>query len=379
MPPKTQSPDAVDARWMAFALAEGRKGLGLTRPNPAVGAVVVRNGRLISTGWHQAAGTPHAEIHALRGAGERARGATLYITLEPCSTHGRTPPCTGAILAAGIARVVVGAVDPNPAHAGAGLRLLRRAGVDCVSGVLQDEAEALIRGFARWITTGLPRVTLKMAVTLDGRIADASGRSKWITGPAARERVQQIRRESDAILVGAGTVIADDPSLLPRPDGGRRPLRVIVDGAGRCPATRRVFTDEHAAQTLVYTSGASSPRWRERIARGGARVVVAGRGVQLRPAAILRHLGREGMTSVLCEGGGTLAGAFLKARCVDELQWFIAPRLLGDRAVPVVSATGWTLPAHPGFTLCNVELLAPDVLLTLTAVPGKVPVTGTSR
>ena len=379
MPPKAQSPDAADARWMALALAEGRKGLGLTRPNPAVGAAVVRNGRLISTGWHQAAGTPHAEIHALRAAGNRARGATLYITLEPCSTHGRTPPCTDAIRAAGISRVVVGAVDPNPAHAGAGLRLLRRAGVECVSGVLQDEAESLIRGFARWITSGLPYLTLKMAVTLDGRIADASGRSKWITGPAARERVQQLRRESDAILVGAGTVIADDPSLLPRPDGGRRPLRVIVDGVGRCPATCRVFTDEHAAQTLVLTSSASSPRWRERIARGGARVVVAGRGVHLRPAVILRHLGREGITSVLCEGGGTLAGAFLKAGCVDELQWFIAPRLLGHRAVPVVSATGWTLPAHPGFTLRNVELLAPDVLLTLTTEAASVPVTGTSR
>ena len=234
---------AVDERWMRRALALARRGEGCTRPNPPVGAVVVVRNRLVGQGYHQIAGGPHAEVHALRKAGRHSAGATLYVTLEPCSTQGRTPPCTDAIIAAGVRRVVVAVRDPNPRHAGRGLIVLRRKGIEIHEGVVADQATELLRPFAKWIQHKTPYVTLKLAMTLDGRIADAQGRSQWITGPAMRGAVHALRRRVDAILVGRETAAIDDPNLLPRPARGRQPFRVVVDSRGRLPPNLRMLHD----------------------------------------------------------------------------------------------------------------------------------------
>ncbi len=342
---------------MQRALALARRGQGLTRPNPPVGAVVVKGGRAVGEGWHRKAGGPHAEVYALRAAGARARGATLDVTLEPCSTFGRTPPCTDALLAAGIARVVVATSDPNPAHAGRGLRLLARRGLVVTSGVCGVEARALIEPFALRILKRRPFVTLKLGVTLDGRIADRRGKSKWITGPAARRHVQALRRRVDAILVGAGTVRADDPQLTPRPAAGRRPLRVVVSQAGRLPPRARLFTDERAADTLVYVPAAAAA------VPVGRATVVATRGARVSLSAVLEDLARRGVMHVLCEGGGELAAALLRAGLVDEVQWIVAPRLLGATGRPAVGGAGWPLAAAPQWKITDVQRVGDDVLL----------------
>lgn len=331
----------ADVQFMQRALALARRGEGLTRPNPPVGAVLVKNGRILAEGFHKKAGGPHAEIACLKAAGMPRRGlasATLYVTLEPCSTHGKTPPCTDAILAAGIGRVAVGATDPNPAHAGRGLRILRRAGVETVRGVCRAEAEQLIAPFAKWIRTGLPYVTVKLGMTLDGRIADASGKSKWITGPRARARVQAMRRAADAVMVGAGTVRADDPSLLPRPALGRKPWRVVV--GEDIPASSAVLTDAAADRTLVLDGTLKN---------------------------IVRDLGRRGFLHVLCEGGGDLAGALLRAGLADELAVFTAPALLGGSGIPAFGRDGWPLDKMPRLRILNLECIGEDVLIR--AVP----------
>jgi diaminohydroxyphosphoribosylaminopyrimidine deaminase/5-amino-6-(5-phosphoribosylamino)uracil reductase len=241
--------DADDIGWMREALALARRGVGRTRPNPPVGAVVVRDGRVVGRGFHRRAGMAHAEVEALRDAGGAAAGATLYVTLEPCSSWGRTGPCTEAIVAAGIRRVVVAARDPNPKHAGRGFRILRRAGVAVATGVLAAEGRELLAPFSRWVETGLPWVTLKLGMSVDGRLADATGRSQWITSPASRARVQDMRRTADAIIVGVGTALADDPSLTCRRYPASKPWRVIVDSRGRLPLKARVLTDGAAGRT----------------------------------------------------------------------------------------------------------------------------------
>ena len=350
---------------MQRALALARRGEGLTRPNPAVGAVVVRQGRVVGEGFHRKAGGPHAEVLALRRAGPRARGATLYVTLEPCSTWGRTPPCTEAILAAGIRRVVAAVRDPNPHHAGRGFAILRRRGVAVTEQIGAEEAADLLAPFATWITTGRPRVVLKLGQTLDGRIADARGRSRWITGPEARRQVQDLRRRSDAILVGRATAELDDPGLLPVPARGRCPWRVVLDSRGRLPLSHRIFTDGRARQTLVLTSAASSLRYRQRVTATGAEVVVVPRerGGGLRPAAVLQALGRRGVLQVLCEGGGRLAGRLLKQKLVDEAWIYVAPRLLGDGARPSVAGVRWGLAEDAGLRVTDCRMVGPDVLI----------------
>lgn len=353
------------AFWMARALALARRGRGLTRPNPPVGAVIVRNGRLVGQGWHRQAGGPHAEILALRAAGARARGAALYVTLEPCRTFGRTPPCTQAILAAGIRRVVMAARDPNPRHRGRGRRILRRAGIDVLEGIGADEARNLIVPFAKWIVTGRPYVTLKLALTLDGKIADVGRRSRWITGAASRRAVQELRRQADVILVGAGTVAADDPSLLPKPSQGRKPWRVIVDARGRVAASARVLADKAAAQTVMATTRQCPRRRWQKWQRHGARVWIlpaAGRGVSL--PALMRKLGRLGMLQVLCEGGSELAAALIRNRLVDDYIFFIAPRVLGGPGpVPAVGGRGWPLAAAPKLIFTECRKLGQDILI----------------
>ncbi len=355
---------------MREALRLARRGEGLTRPNPPVGAVVIRGGRAVGRGFHRRAGGPHAEVYALRQAGAKASGATLYVTLEPCSTWGRTPPCTEAILAAGIRRVVVATPDPNPRHAGRGLKLLSRAGVQVEAGVLEKEAKELLAPFASAMTKQRPLITLKLAVSMDGKIADASGRSKWITGPAARKMVQDLRRRCDAIMVGAATAGKDNPSLLPRPAGGRKPYRVIVDSTGRLPPASQVLDDEASDRTIVATTARCPAARRAVYEACGARVwclpAAAGR-VSLK--ALIRKLHGLGVLHVLIEGGGELAAALLRTGWVDELVWFVAPVVIGADGIPAVAGRGWRLDKAPRMEVVETRPVGGDVLIR--AVPGK--------
>ena len=326
---------AADLRAMDEALRLAERGAGRTSPNPAVGAVIVRNGRLVGRGYHRRAGGPHAEIFALRQAGARARGATLYVTLEPCCHFGRTPPCVDAVLGSGVSRVVVGMLDPNPRVHGHGVARLRRAGLQVDVGVREQECRALNEDFAKYVTRGLPFVVLKLAATLDGRIATAKGDSRWVTGAAARQRVHEMRNRLDAVVVGSETVRADDPELTCRLRGGRHPLRVILDGRLRSPASARVFT-RNPERTRLYTlaEGVKAERLKRRgviVRRGGG-----DRTGSLRD--VLRELAREGVKSVLIEGGGVLAAHALRAGLVDRLALFLAPRILGGDGRPMVGA-----------------------------------------
>ncbi|MFA5689649.1 MAG: bifunctional diaminohydroxyphosphoribosylaminopyrimidine deaminase/5-amino-6-(5-phosphoribosylamino)uracil reductase RibD [Kiritimatiellales bacterium] len=320
--------------FMQRALELARRGEGLTRPNPPVGAVLVRNGKIIAEGFHKTAGSAHAEVNCLKKISGDLKHTMLYVTLEPCSTCGKTPPCTDLILQRKIPRVVIGAKDPNPVHAGRGITILRRAGIEVSTGICRTAAEELVAPFAKRILTGLPFVTLKLGVTLDGQIADSSGKSKWITGAPARRRVQELRRRVDAILVGAGTVRADNPSLLPRPAKGRKPWRIIAGGA--IPADSAVLTDEAAERTIVTRAP---------------------------PEDILRDLGGRGIMHVLCEGGGELSGALIRAGLVDELLIFMAPAILGGAGIPMFGKRGWMLDDMPQLVFNDVERLGEDILI----------------
>ncbi len=346
-------------RWMREALTEARKGLGRTAPNPAVGAVVVKNGKIIGRGYHHKAGTPHAEPLALKEAGTAAKGATIVVTLEPCSTTGRMPPCTEAIMAAGIKKVIVGCEDPNPAHAGRGLDLLRQAGIEVEVGVLETECREIIRAFAHLQLTGQPYLTLKMATTLDGRIADAGGKSQWITGPASRERVQELRRSVDAMLVGTETVRKDNPSLMPRPQKGRQPLRIIPDRHGRLPYNCKVFMDGNPTLCLL---GKKVPE--SRILRLQKQGVETLQFKSFAWAGILKKLGARGVQHILCEGGGQLAGSLLKEELVQELEWFVAPKILGEKGRPSVGRN-WRLDQAPGFRVCESGRFGDDIWMRL--------------
>ncbi len=350
---------------MRRALQLARRGLGRTHPNPPVGALVVCEGRVIGEGFHRRAGLPHAEVEALRGL-DRAQttGATLYVTLEPCSTQGRTPPCTDAILYAGIKRVVVSALDPNPKHAGRGLRRLRRQGVEVVGGVCRNEGEALIAPFAKWVTTARPYITLKMAMTLDGRIADGEGRSRWITGISARREVHALRRQVDAIMVGTSTACVDNPSLRASPSlRGRHPLRLILDASGRLPLESKVLRDGLSTHTVVVVTGTCPVFRRKTLEDTGAAVWTCGRGRHVNLEALVLRAGREGLLHLLCEGGGILAEALVKASLVDEYLFFVAARFLGGSGAPVLGGKGWLLPQAPFLTVEECRRVGDDVLI----------------
>ncbi|MFZ5444117.1 MAG: bifunctional diaminohydroxyphosphoribosylaminopyrimidine deaminase/5-amino-6-(5-phosphoribosylamino)uracil reductase RibD [Myxococcota bacterium] len=330
-----------DAAGMTLALAEAVKAVGRTHPNPAVGAVIVKGGKVIATGFTSPVGGPHAEAVALRKAGARAKGATLYSTLEPCNHHGRTPPCTEAIIAAGIKRVVFASTDPNPIVNGKGARRLRAAGVAVTARVLADAASRLNRPFFKAMRTGLPFVTAKVAMTLDGKIATARGDSKWITGEDARRVAHQLRNVVDAIVVGASTVVADDPRLTTRLPGGRSPVRVVLDPTLRTSVKAQVY-DTRPARTIVATlASPQSPRARKLAARG---VEVwqlpreGATGLQLR--ALLRRLAQAGLLHVLVEGGSHVHGAFLRGGFVDELVLFVAPKVIGADGLSWAGALG---------------------------------------
>jgi diaminohydroxyphosphoribosylaminopyrimidine deaminase/5-amino-6-(5-phosphoribosylamino)uracil reductase len=353
-----------DARFMRLALRLGRRGLGRTSPNPPVGAVVVRGRRVVGSGHHRRAGGPHAEIEALGEAGSRARGATLYVTLEPCNHHGRTPPCTEAVLAAGIRRVVFGVRDPNPHVRGAGARRLRRGGVEVQDGVEAAACRELIGAFARHATSGLPLVTLKLAASLDGRIATRTGASRWISGPAALRFVHRERNRTDAVMVGAGTVITDDPELTCRIRGGRDPLRVVVDGRLRIPLTARVLTNGAARGTLIATvmSKGSTVNALRRL--GATVVVLPGKSGALSLRRLLRELGRRGVTSVLIEGGSRLAAGALREGVVDRLLLFLAPKLIGGDGIAMIGPLDVLRPANAlALRDLRVSRLGEDVLI----------------
>jgi len=327
---------AVAEFFMRIALDEATKGLGRTSPNPAVGAVLVKGGRIIARGFTQPAGQSHAEVMALRAAGPRARGADLYTTLEPCNHYGRTPPCTLAILDAGVRRVISASMDPNPIMNGKGITRLRRAGVEVLTGVLKEEADRVNRPFFKAIRTKMPYVTLKAAVTLDGKLATATGDSRWVTGEAAREWVHRLRNRVDVILVGANTVRQDNPQLTTRlpGGGGKDPVRVVVDSHLSLKPSATVFTQRSKARTIVATLEAPESRKARRLTEQGVLVwqVRAKRGrVDLK--AVLARIAREGFNHVLVEGGAEMYGSFLRERLADELALFLAPKLIGSQGL----------------------------------------------
>ena len=332
---------------MARALALAWRGAGRTNPNPPVGAVVVRQGTIVSAGYHRRAGWPHAEVVALRQADRQARGATLYVTLEPCChLNKRTPPCVPLIIASGIKRVVAAIRDPNPHVRGRGLAALRRAGLQVNVGVGAEEAERLIEPYRRLITTGRPLVTLKVAATLDGKIATAKGESRWITSPAAQKMVHLLRARSDAILVGIGTVLVDDPSLTVRTGSsrGRVPLRVVLDPSLRIPMTAKVLTDGRAPTLIVTTSSGSSTK-RAAVEKTGAHVVVLpARHGRILWRGLLKELGRREIASLLIEGGAEVNASALREGVVDRLLFFLAPKILGGR--DAIDAVGGVSPKN---------------------------------
>ena len=334
---------ALDCRWMAQALRLAERGMYSTSPNPRVGCVLVADGRIAGSGWHQRAGEAHAEVHALREAGEAARGATAYVTLEPCSHHGRTPPCADALITAGVARVVAAVADPNPQVAGAGSEKLRAAGIKVESGLMEAEARELNAGFFARMTRGTPWLRSKTGMSLDGRTALANGVSQWITGEAARRDVQHWRARSCAVLTGIATVLADDPRLNVREiDSGRQPLRVVLDSRLRMPLTARILHSlpspasgrggEGEGRVLIYTASRDSKK-SAALEKAGASVCVLpdGNG-QVDLPAMMRDLAQRGCNEVLVEAGSVLNGALLRAGLVDELVLYVAPQLLGDAA-----------------------------------------------
>ncbi len=325
----------MDEQYMKQALDLAEKAAGRTSPNPVVGAVIVRDGRIVGRGWHKQAGTPHAEIHALHEAGELAQGATIYVTLEPCSHHGRTGPCTDALIKAGIGKVVAAISDPNPLVAGQGLDKLRSAGIDVVDGVLPGQAAKLNETFIKWITCKMPFGVLKTAMTLDGKIATHAGHSQWITSHAARQRVHLLRDRYDAILVGIGTVLADDPQLTTRlPEGGKNAIRIIADSMARTPLTAKVVNDGQAHTIIAVSSEAPKEKISALQDKGVEILTIASstEGVDLRQ--LFKTLGEKGITSIFIEGGAKINAAALAANLVDKVYWFIAPKIIGGHAAP---------------------------------------------
>jgi diaminohydroxyphosphoribosylaminopyrimidine deaminase/5-amino-6-(5-phosphoribosylamino)uracil reductase len=330
-----------DEKFMREALRLAGKGAGLTRPNPAVGCVLTRAGRIVGRGWHRRAGEPHAEIEALRSlkSPHLARGATAYVTLEPCSTHGRTPPCVSALIAAGISRVVVGAIDPNPAHSGRGLELLRRAGLAVTQDVLADECAALNPEFQHFMSTGLPWVIAKCGLSLDGRLTRPPGEGPWLTSAAARADAMKLRGRVDAILVGAATVRADDPALTVRGlAGAAQPWRVVWAPRRRPPAKARLFHDAARDRTLVLT---------HRTLRGA-----------------LRALARRGVQSVLIEGGGHTMGELFESGLANEVVFYLAPLLAGGK-VPAVGG----MRRASRLTEITWRIIGPDLRLSAKILP----------
>ena len=351
--------------YMRRALELARLGEGYTRPNPLVGAVVVKDGEVIAEGYHARYGGPHAEMVALERAGERARGADLYVNLEPCVHYGKTPPCVDRIIAAGVRRVILATRDPNPLVNGKGVDKLRSAGIEVVEGVLREEAEKLNEIFFHWVKTQRPFVALKLAMSLDGKIASRTGKSRWITGEEARRRVHELRRRYAAVLVGVNTVLTDDPQLTVREVEGPQPLRIVLDSHGRIPLSAKVLTGE--APTLIATTQAMPEEIEDKLREKGAEVWrLPAREDKVDLKKLLTGLGKRGIDSVLVEGGGEVAWAFFSQGLLDKVYLFYAPLILGGRdAVPGVGGEGFPSPQEAlHLKDLTVERVGEDLLIT---------------
>ena len=371
-----------DVQFMRLALRLAKRGYGCTSPNPTVGAVLVKGGKIIGRGRTSPAGGPHAEIEAIRSSknrGHNPKGATLYVTLEPCCTHGRTPPCTDAIKADGIKRVIVGATDPNPKHVGKGFAILKRAGIEVASGVLADECAELNEAFNHWIVHRTPFVTVKAAMTLDGKIATASGESKWITGDQARAHGMKLRQGSDAILVGVNTVLTDDPSLTVRwqmADGrwqmGKLIRRFVLDSMGRTPLDAKVVGDEQAALTTIVVSERAPKKRVAALAKQTNVLVAPQTSSTLDLKWLLRRLGKENITNLLVEGGGEVNAAFLMGGFAQRVAFFYAPKILGGRESRKGVAGEGAKSLSEAVQLRDVEWrkLGADLLLTARVMTG---------
>ncbi len=350
---------------MALQLAESAK--GRTSPNPLVGAVVVRNQAVVGFGAHLRAGTAHAEIHALNMAGSSAEGGTMYVTLEPCNHHGRTPPCTERIIKEGIKKVYVATLDPNPLVAGSGVKALKEAGIEVDVGLLQDEAKQINEIYNKYIVTQMPFVILKTAMTLDGKTATVGGDSKWITNSASRYQVHQLRNQVDGILVGVQTICKDDPQLTTRlPEGGQSPIRIVLDSFLSIPETAQILDVEEAPTILVCTKEHNQEK-RERLQQKGVQfVIVEGERGKVSIEQALYQLGKVGVTSILVEGGSQIHGSFLDAGRVDKMVVFIAPKVIGGRlSVPAIGGSGVSYMSEAvELEHVNVETFDGDICIT---------------
>ena len=349
--------------YMDRAITLAEQGRGATSPNPMVGALIIKEDRVIAEGYHERVGEPHAEINALKRAVEDVAGATMVVSLEPCNHFGRTPPCTEAIIEAGIGRVVVGMVDPNPKCAGGGIKRLRDAGIEVEYGLLADRIAKQNEAFIKYITTGRPFVVLKAAITLDGKIAEAPGKTTAITGPDTRQRVHELRNEHDAIMVGIGTVLVDDPMLTTRLDGAKikNPIRVIVDSKARTPLGSNIVKSAREVRTIVAVSARAAPANIQDLKARGIEALKLGRwdgavDVEL----LLEELGRLEISSVLLEGGGSLIASFVKAGMVDKYMVFVAPKLIGAGGVDFV---GGTLESASKLKITAIERFGEDILI----------------
>lgn len=354
---------------MRAALGLARRGLGQVWPNPAVGCVVVKDGCVAGRGWTQKGGRPHAETEALTRAGTAAKGATAYVSLEPCSHHGKTPPCAEALIATGVVRVVAAIEDPDPRVSGAGIASLKAAGIAVETGLCAAEAAELNAGFFCRVAQGRPLVTLKLATSLDGRIATESGESRWITGPAARERAHLLRATHDAVLVGTGTALADDPQLTCRLPGleDRSPVRIVLDRTLRLPPALRLFAEAKQAPTWLVTFAVASPARRAALVKQDVEIIAmepdAAGGIDL--AATFCVLGDKGITRLLVEGGGALAASLLRAGLVDRLVWMRAPLAVGGDGIPGIGTLGLgTLSAAPHFEPMSSQMAGSDLIET---------------
>ncbi len=367
----------LDAHYMARAVELARKGLYSTHPNPRVGCVIVRDGQIVGEGWHVRAGEPHAEVHALRQAGELARGACAYVTLEPCSHHGRTPPCADALVKAGVARVVAAMTDPNPQVAGNGLKRLAEAGIEVASGVLEGEARALNPGFLKRMEHGLPYVRVKLAMSLDGRTAMASGESQWITGPAARSAVQRLRARSSVVLSSASSVLADNARMTVRGEElgldadttalalARPPLRVLIDGRLRLPLDAAFY---QAGPALVVSAVEGDAR---HAGEGLELLHLPGENGQVDLRQLLLELARRGVNEVLVEAGPGLAGAFAQQGLVDEYQLFVAGKFLGSSARPLLDWPLARMSEAPTLKITEIRAVGDDWRVIAIPVPAR--------
>ncbi|WP_437203630.1 bifunctional diaminohydroxyphosphoribosylaminopyrimidine deaminase/5-amino-6-(5-phosphoribosylamino)uracil reductase RibD [Planctomicrobium sp. SH664] len=358
----------VAERIMQHALSLARRGIGLVEPNPAVGAVIVDDDhRVLGEGWHQRYGGPHAEVHALQQAGDRARGATLFVTLEPCAHFGRTPPCADAVIAAGIKRVVVAVPDPAPHTAGGGLQKLRAAGIEVSVGLCREAAEELVAPFTTLFTQERPYVHAKWAMTLDGRIATRTGASRWISNPVSRARVHALRGRMDGILAGLGTVRADDPLLTARPPGPRVPTRIVLDSQALLPLTSQLVQTASEAPVLVVTGRSAPPERVESLTSAGVEVLCCPHSENDRVdlIALLKELGRRRMTNLLVEGGSGVLGSFHDLQLIDEVHCFIASKLCGGATAlaPIGGLGLMEMPQHSSLLQPTVEILDGDLYL----------------